>query len=77
MLFRSPDGAQTLVPLLCPDAITVADLFPEGAWTVLAPSRRTIDRATSTLENAALLAEASSWSGPSALRDLEAALGGR
>ncbi|MFM8943904.1 MAG: transcription-repair coupling factor, partial [Actinomycetota bacterium] len=72
-----PDGAQTLVPFLCPDAITVADLLPRGAWTVLAPSRRTLERAASTLENAALLAEASAWSGPAVLRDLETALGGR
>ena len=73
------EGMETLAPLLLePSRLPVpAELLPAGSWAVLTQSRRTVDRARQTVEEASALVEASAWPGPPVLRDLDESLSDR
>jgi transcription-repair coupling factor (superfamily II helicase) len=64
-------------PLIYERLPVLTDLLPAGAWVVLAPARRTRERARRIHEEAQALAEASGWPGPSAVHELDLALGTR
>jgi transcription-repair coupling factor (superfamily II helicase) len=73
------EGMEALTSLLFdPSELPVpADLLPDGSWILLTQARRSVDRATQASAEAAAIAEATGWPGPSALRDLDDALGKR
>jgi transcription-repair coupling factor (superfamily II helicase) len=71
------EGMEQTVPLIYERLPMLADLLPAGGWIVIGAARRTADRAARILEEADALAEASSWPGPRAVRELEAALAAR
>ncbi len=71
------EGMEQAIPLIYEGLPTLADLLPPMGWVVLSSPIRTTDRARRILEEADALAEASAWPGPSAVRELAAALGAK
>jgi transcription-repair coupling factor (superfamily II helicase) len=71
------EGMEQAGPLLFDALPVLADLLPDGGWTVLSQGRRILDRATALVRDAEALAEAMSWPGPSPVAGPETALGGR
>jgi transcription-repair coupling factor (superfamily II helicase) len=61
LFFEGMEGASAL---LFEDMPVLADLLGSDAWVVLAPSRRTLERARSVEDEAAGVAEATGWEGP-------------
>jgi transcription-repair coupling factor (superfamily II helicase) len=71
------EGMEQAIPLIHDRLPFLSDLLPQGAWIVVASSRRTADRAHRIVEEADALAEASGWPGRRLLHELDAALGAR
>jgi transcription-repair coupling factor (superfamily II helicase) len=71
------EGMEGAAPLLFDDMPVLADLLGEHAWVVLAPSRRTLERAGSVVDEAAGVADATGWEGPPFLVEPDEAFGGR
>jgi transcription-repair coupling factor (superfamily II helicase) len=71
------EGMEGAAPLLFDDMPVLADLLGPEAWVVVAPSRRTLERARSVVDEAAGVAEATGWEGPPFLVEPEEGLGGR
>ncbi|MGH2682997.1 MAG: transcription-repair coupling factor, partial [Actinomycetota bacterium] len=74
LFFEGMEGAS---PLLFEDMPVLADLLGPDAWVVVAPSRRTLERARSVEDEAAAIAEATGWEGPPFVVGAEEALGDR
>jgi transcription-repair coupling factor (superfamily II helicase) len=73
----TPEGAESAAGFVFDRMPTPAELLPEGGWVVLTEARRTLSRASQAVADADALATALSWPGPPAVRELDAALGGR
>jgi transcription-repair coupling factor (superfamily II helicase) len=58
------EGMEQAIPLIHERLPLLADLLPSGSWVVLAPARRTRERARRIHEEADALAVASGWPGP-------------
>jgi transcription-repair coupling factor (superfamily II helicase) len=71
------EGMEQAIPLIHDHLPFLAEILPVASWVVLAPGRRTIDRARHIVEEADALAGASGWPGPRVVHDLDAALGDR
>jgi len=71
------EGADALAPFLFPHLPTPAEILPAGSWVVLAQAQRTLRRAAQTYEEAAALADAIGWPGPTLVHELDDALEGR
>lgn len=64
------EGMEAMAPLLFEKMPTIADVLGD-AWALLAPARRTIDRARAVLDEAEAVAEAIEWPGPAPLLPLD------
>ncbi|HEX9824586.1 MAG TPA: transcription-repair coupling factor [Actinomycetota bacterium] len=71
------EGMEQAAYLIHDDAPLLADLLPEGAWIVLASSRRVRERAEAAARESDGLADAIGWGGPSLLVGPDAAWGAR
>ncbi|MDP9331260.1 MAG: transcription-repair coupling factor [Actinomycetota bacterium] len=69
------EGVESLAPLLFDHLPLPSELLAPGAWAVVTQAERTHDRARQAYEEAAALAEAIGWPGPSAVTPLDEALG--